>query len=196
MVLQEDHVGVRIVLLGLGDALALGLVEGDAAEALVGDAAEEPRRGLMRHLEPPALNHGEARGVGHVDVEDRLVARVRPVAGDVDVARRRLDLAFPFQHLPGAVDHQEVGRPHLAPVDAVGIDQVTLLAAGQRDREVVADALVELMFRGEAERGRPAPLHRVRGHRPQLVAVGVHGAGTDDVALRAASRQLSDLFLV
>ena len=153
MVLQEDHVGVRIVLLGLGDALALGLVEGDAAEALVGDAAEEPRRGLMRHLEPPALNHGEARGVGHVDVEDRLVARVRPVAGDVDVARRRLDLAFPFQHLPGAVDHQEVGRPHLAPVDAVGIDQIVLLAAGQRDREMVADALVELMFRGEAERG-------------------------------------------
>jgi len=42
------------------------------------------------------------------------VARVRPVPGDVDVPRRRLDFPFPFQHLARAVDEEEIGRPHLA----------------------------------------------------------------------------------
>jgi hypothetical protein len=61
----------------------------------------------------------------------------------VDEESGRLDFMATFDAVALQVDHDDVGRGDLRPVQALGIDQEAVLEAGRRHAEVVADALGE-----------------------------------------------------
>jgi hypothetical protein len=70
----------------------------------------------------------------------------------VDALRRQLDHALAFERLPRLVEHDQVARTRLRPVQAEGQDQVAIVPARQRDGEVVVDAFFELVQHREAVR--------------------------------------------
>ena len=72
----------------------------------------------------------------------------------MDVEGGRLDRILAFDDVAVAVGHDDVGRRDLRPVQPLRIDQEQLLAAGHRHAEMVADALVQPVARGRAERRR------------------------------------------
>jgi hypothetical protein len=57
-------------------------------------------RRLMRHLKAAVFKHRQRCRIGHMHVEDAGVPRIGAMAGDMDVARGRLDLALAFQDRP------------------------------------------------------------------------------------------------
>jgi hypothetical protein len=96
----------------------------------------------------------------------------------MDALRGKLDHAFALQRFPGFVEHDQIARARLGPVQAEGQDQVAVLMAGDRDREVIVDALFQLVqYRepvggGEVDLGLPDRVGRGRscqgmdGHGP------------------------------
>ena len=75
----------------------------------------------------------------------------------VDEERRRLDRVFALEHVAVRVAQHQRGGGDLRPVPAIGVDQEPVAAhhavlAGHRQREVVADALVQTEPRRPAQR--------------------------------------------
>ena len=68
----------------------------------------------------------------------------------MDAARGHLHHAFAFDRGARLVEHHHVARACLRPVEAEGEDQVLPVAIRDRHREVVVDALVQLVQRREA----------------------------------------------
>ena len=76
----------------------------------------------------------------------------------VDALRRKLDHAFTLQRRARLVEHDHVARPRLRPVQAEGQNQIAVVAAGHRDREMVVDAFLELVQNRQPMRGRKVDL--------------------------------------
>ena len=72
----------------------------------------------------------------------------------VDVERRGLDLARARAHLAIDRDPEQIARPELAEMAAVGVDQELAAVVGQRQAEMVVDALVQAEPHGQAKRRR------------------------------------------
>jgi hypothetical protein len=95
----------------------------------------------------------------------------------MDEHRRRLDLVPSGQPAPGRVDHHDVGRADLAPVQAARIDEEAVAAVGQGDAEVIADALRQPVEVGRAQREREIAAQRADLQRVvALVVCGAHEA--------------------
>ena len=129
----------------VGDqALALVEIERDALVVMVGEAIGELHRPLIERQQSLLLtghrDAGDGVGVQHADrVGPRRVhGAVNGEAGRIDAEAQRVvdDVAVD-------IDGDQVGRRHLFETQAVGIDQETVMAAGEPDRDVGVDAVVE-----------------------------------------------------
>ena len=72
--------------------------------------------------------------------------------GHVDVQRGGLHLPVTFDDGAVTIDQEQVAGSDLGPVEPQRVDEVGLVVAGHRRREVVADPLRETEAVGEAER--------------------------------------------
>src|ERR671935_492330 len=68
----------------------------------------------------------------------------------VDIKRGLLVLTFTFEYVALGVQRKQVRCADLAPVQAIAIEQKPL-AVGEHEAEVIADALVQVHARREAE---------------------------------------------
>jgi hypothetical protein len=66
--------------------------------------------------------------------------------------RGQLDVAFALERFARFVEHDHVARARLRPVQAERQNQVLVVAPRHGDREVVVDALLEVVEHGEAMR--------------------------------------------
>ncbi|MDA0218195.1 MAG: hypothetical protein O3B22_01195 [Proteobacteria bacterium] len=178
MAAHEQHVAPAQ---GVGQAFALGFAggrDGSGITVVIGDAVVEQGCGLQRHGEAAAVLHAQRRGVGHMGVQH--AADVGPAAID-----RRMDMVgdLVVVVLQGKLvgtrhDAHQIGRGHLAPMQAVAIQEKSGISR-QTCREMVADAFGHVPLHGQAEsRGKVATQLRF------LVGdVGDHGflrrAGSD-----------------
>ena len=119
----------------------------DAVEVVViGDFAIESGAVLMDHQKPAALDGGDRRRIGRVEMHHHLrVGMQKMHAGvDVEAADRRATDAFHGDAM--FVDHQQAARRDALEPQPLWIHKEA--AAGQHHRNVVADAFMH----GEARR--------------------------------------------
>ena len=79
-------------------------------------------------------------------------SRIREVNARMDVEGGLLELAFALQHAALGIEHQQVGRGDLAPVEPIAI-QEEALPIRQHEAEVIADAFVQIEPHRQAECG-------------------------------------------
>ena len=56
-------------------------------------------------------------------MEHANALRAGPEDSRMNEQRRRLDLPFPFEHIPLAIDDEKAARPYFRPVEAVGSNE-------------------------------------------------------------------------
>ncbi len=133
------------------DPLAFGFVQCQATVfVVIADPVPESKGVLIAPFEPAILDQGQGGGIGHVGVQDAAGVRVQPVNPAVNEEGGRFQAMAAFEYLTGAVDQQDVGRGHFAPVKALRIDQVAVCRKFQA--EVVADSFVEFQSCRPAQR--------------------------------------------
>src|SRR5688500_14485778 len=94
----------------------------------------------------------------------------------VNALRRALDRAVAFERASRFIEHHHVARARLRPVQAEGKDEIAIVVAGDRHREMIVDTLLQLMQHGEPVSGREMDLclpQRIGGRRNQ----GMNGHG-------------------
>ena len=116
-----------------------------------GDMAVEECGRLARWHQAVVLQHVERHRPGLVRVQHHA-RTADAVDGRVDALRRQLDHALALERLPRFVEHDQVARARFRPVQAERQDQVAVLVPRHGDREVVVDALLELVQHRKAVR--------------------------------------------
>ena len=125
---------------------------GGALEVVViGHQVVETQAREAERLEAAVFETGDGGRVRHVGVQHASGLRVRHVDSGVQGDRGELDLALAFELVARIIDRDQAARGDLGPVQAVGVDQETVLSSRHAQREVIADALVQLQPRGQAE---------------------------------------------
>jgi hypothetical protein len=103
----------------------------------------EPDRVLAGHQQPRILEHAERGRVRHMGVQHAAYPARPGMDRGMDEEGGILDRPIALQDIAGEIDHQEVARPDLRPVQAMGGKQETVVETGDHQGEVVVDPLVQ-----------------------------------------------------
>ena len=158
--------------------IAVALVQRDRAGRLVviGDAVIEGEVVHVRELEPPAVDHRQRRQVLRMDVQHRHRLGIGEVDTGMDDEGDFAELARARDHIAVQIADDQVGCGDLLEQEAARVDQEQGLvaAARQHDRVMVADLLVPVVPRMDAEHGG-----EVGAELPLRLFLGRGRAGAD-----------------
>src|SRR5438552_2039052 len=134
---------------------AFALVEcicGSRIGVVIGNVAVEKSCGLVGRHQTIILEHVQRQCPRLVRVQHH------PCAADsmdrcMYALRRQLDNTLALERLPCLIEYDHVARPRLRPVQAEGQDQISIVAAGYGDREMVVDPFLQLVQDGQAVGG-------------------------------------------
>src|ERR1043165_10009156 len=108
------------------------------------DRRVNDRGGLARGDEPIVLEHVEGKRPGLMRMED-YTRTADAMDRRVNALRRELDHSVALQRPSRFVEHDQVARACLGPVQDEGQDKVSVVMAGDRQGEGIVDSLSQLV---------------------------------------------------
>ena len=127
-----------------GDAVTLTDVEGKAIVILVdGSATVELERRLSGPKQGLAFGHAERRRIGHVGVKGGAGARQLRMQSGVNVERGRFGQHVSRDHVAMKIADDQRRCRDLGERETMGIDQEDIVSAGDHEREMIANTLVQ-----------------------------------------------------
>ena len=109
-------------------------------------------------------------------MEDRFVAGIGSVAGNMNVTGRRLYLTVTFNNRSVAINKQKAVWRHFRPVPAIGIDQIEFIGSVTLYGKVIADALMHIEISSEPD--CCSKIIPILSNGFQMVRFGQHGSGS------------------
>ena len=123
---RNDHAMIRVeedVALPerSGETLPFaGVVGGASIDVVIGDAPMKPQGVLTDRQEPAAFENANRRRMSLMRVKHANAVWTGSEDARMNEQRRRLDLPFPFEQMPIAIDDEKAARADFRPVEAVG----------------------------------------------------------------------------